>query len=84
MIIKTIPDPVSKREVLGNKTKFEIPETDSIAKIIDYYDTKITNQPTDPREIKFNRGHYKSLHGSILRFMDCVVSYFQDPDLLKL
>ena len=80
MIIKSTPDPVNNREVLGDKTNSEIKETDSIAKLIDYYDTKILNQPTDPNEIKFNRGYYEVANGSIhLRFLGCVDFLFSGP-----
>ena len=79
-IITTTPDPVSNREVLSDETNSEIKETDSIAKLIDYHDTKISKQPTDPNEIKFNRGHYDVTHGSIhLRFLDCVDFLFSGP-----
>ena len=80
MIINYTPDPVNNRGVLVDETNSEIHQTDSIANLIDYYETKISNQPTDPNEIKFNRGHYEVTHGSIhLRFLDCVDFLFSGP-----
>lgn len=80
LIFTTTPDPEGNREVMGDKINSEIKETDSIAKLIDYYDTRILNQPTDPHEIKFNRGHYDVANGSIhLRFLDYVDFLFSGP-----
>ena len=80
MIITTTPNTESNREVMGDKINSEIQEADSIAQLIDHYDTRILNQPTDPHEIKFNRGHYEVARGSIhLRFLDCVDFLFSGP-----
>ena len=66
----------NKNEVLVSQTNSNTENTNPIAKLIDYYDTKITNKSTDTNAIKFNRGHYEVTQGSVhLRFLDCVILF---------